>query len=153
MDFVINEWLLNYFLPGANKREKKQLFYFLQRFEDRRDRIVVLRPSPFTAKLDVFANLYSRNQTVYPLIKRFITGVLLNPSRATLISINEPLPYQTLAVIYELGTNYQSDEYLFHAALRTESKLIITTDEKLCRAMVDDQVFKVVLLTEFLKTY
>lgn len=153
MDLVVNEWLPEYFLPGAKKEEKAQLYQFIQRFAVRGDRLVVAAGSRFLKKIDVYAKLYSKNQEVYPQIKAFITGVLERPQRATIITISDPLPQQTYAVLHEPGTNYHSDEYLFHAAMRTDSKRIITTDERLRDAMANDAIFKVILLSDFLKDY
>lgn len=153
MDLVVNEWLPEYFLPGAMPDHQAMLKHFIQRFLARRDRLVVLNPSPFTAKLYSFAKQYAANRTVYEPIKLFINTIILNPACTTLVSITDPLPAETLATLHEQGTNYSSDEYLFYAALRTETKMILTTDEKLFRAMEQDPVFKVRLLKDFLANY
>jgi len=51
MDFVVNEWLPEYFKPAALAEEKRQLETFLNRFWQRNDRIIVKRPSPFLEKI------------------------------------------------------------------------------------------------------
>ncbi len=153
MEFVINEWMLDYFLPNATKQERELQMRFLKRFFERGDRLIILSPSDFTTKLESIASLHQNNNDVYQRIKFFITDVLRKPMRTTVISSTDMLPEATYAALHALGTNYKSDEYLFRAAMRTESKRIITRDGKLCNAMAGDAVFDVVLLVDFLKDY
>ncbi len=153
MDFIVNEWLPEYFLPGASKEQKELQRRFIGRLLERKDRIIVLRPSPFMKKIDTYAKIYASNNVVYGPIKFFITSILLNPTYATIISGADPLPEETLAILHKPNTNFISDEYLFHAAIRTETKIIVTTDQKLCNAMKDDQFFNVVMLEDFLSNY
>ncbi len=49
--------------------------------------------------------------------------------------------------------NYSSDTYLFEAASKTENRIIVTTDDKLCRQMNNIATYNVVNLTDFLKQY
>ena len=150
MDLVVNEWLPEYFLPTASPNEKRLLRLFIQRVQEGKYRLVVLLPSPFTKKLEDYAKRCVNNREAFAAIKYFIGIILQNPAHTTIISQADPLPAETLAILHTPGTNYSSDEYLFHAAMRTETKIILTTDEKLFRAMEHDSLFKVTLLRDFL---
>jgi len=49
--------------------------------------------------------------------------------------------------------NYSSDTYLFEAASKTKSKIIVTTDDKLCRQKHHIAGYKVIHLKDFLQQY
>jgi hypothetical protein len=154
MDFVVNEWLPAYFRPEATAEQKQQLESFLQQCYAKRDVIVVRRPSPFLSKIYRYASDYQTNQKVYTNLNGFIKFVLLDSSRVRFVDDPQPaLPPATHERLYQEGTNYQSDAYLFEAAMHSESKIIITTDARLVSQMQDDPIFKVVLLAGFLETY
>lgn len=153
MDFVVNEWLPEYYRPQALPEQRLQLETFLARFMERGDRLVVLQDSEFLRKLLRYAKDYAEYTAIREAISKFITTILIVPERRIIVEELLPIPESTHAVLHTAGTNFHSDEYLFHAALHAESRIIVTTDIKLYRAMADDEDFKVVLLEGFLKDY
>jgi rRNA-processing protein FCF1 len=152
MEFVVNEWLPEYFLPNAAKEEKLFLQNFLQKFIQRNDKIIVRSPSPFLKKIYRFSKDYQTNQKVSQNLKAFIQLILKDSTRCRFIDDEEfNLPNSTKEKLAE--GNYISDEYLFEAALFADSKIIVTTDERLIEQMKNEVGFKLILLSTFLETY
>jgi hypothetical protein len=155
MYLVVNEWLPEYFLREALPEQKRQLEAFLNRFMIRGDVLYVQENSPFENKIYRFAK-ENQQYPVYQNIKQFISIVLKDNKRCTLVERNEDIPTEIDELLNQLGTNYNSDRYLFETAWllpQNEPKIIITTDEKLKKQMIDNQYFEVVLLADFLNTY
>ena len=153
MEFVVNEWLPEYFRPEATIEEKKQLEQFIIRFYERNDKIFVRKPSEFSRKIFRYAKDYQTNNKVYTPLYRFIVLILEDPNRCVFINDENltALPIQTITKLQK--GNYASDTYLFEAATKAESRIIVTTDEKLINHMKDDTNFNVVLLSGFLRDY
>lgn len=155
MYLVINEWLPEYFLRGALPEQKRQLEVFLNRFMERSDVLYVQKNSPFEDKIHKFAK-ENQQYPIYQNIKQFISVILKDSRRCTLVERIEFIPSEIDEKLNQLGTNYISDRYLFETAWllpKNEPKIIITTDEKLRNQMVGNDHFNVVLLTDFLKSY
>lgn len=153
MEFVVNEWLPEYFRPDATNEEKEKLEKFLNRFLERNDKICVRRPSEFLRKLLRFANDYQNYPNVYENIQKFITIIYLDSNRCKIIENGEfDLSEAIINKLNESG-NYNSDTYLFEAACESEAKLIITTDKKLKIHMENNGIFNIQLLDDFLDGY
>jgi len=153
MEFVVNEWLPEYFRPDATNDEKEKLEKFLIKFLEKNDKIFVRRPSEFLRKLLRFANDYQNYPNVYSNIHKFITVIVFDSKRCSIIDDDEyDLSEIIINKLNESG-NYNSDTYLFEAASVTETKLIITTDKKLKTHMENNGIFNVQLLDEFLTNY
>ena len=153
MEFVVNEWLPEYFKPSATDEEKRKLEKFLNKFMERNDKIFVRQPSEFLRKILRYANDYQTNRKVYENINQFIKFIYLDSERCELIHDGEFELSEVIRNKLIEGGNTVSDTYLFEAASITESKLIITTDGKLKKLFENDRVFKVELLDDFLKRY
>jgi len=158
MHLVVNEWLPQYFLPSATRAEKLLLQQFLQCFIERGDKIVVRRPSEFNRKIYRYAKDLQANYEAVTPIRNFIKLILEDSKRCEFVDDEFfNLPAAIEAKLKRPAdsplTNYESDRYLFEAALQTEEKIIVTTDAKLAAVMDDEKVFRVVLLDDFLQTY
>ena len=154
MDLVVNEWLPEYFRPDASVEEKQLLKTFLTKFESSNDRIIVRRPSPFLNKFYRYASEFQNLDEVVTPIREFLTTKILNIERCIFIDTDEkkPLP-ESLIEKLSLG-NYNSDQYLFEAASCVEGeRMVVTTDAKLKTHLQEEDWCKVVLLSDFLKTY
>lgn len=152
MELVVNEWLPEYFRPDASEEQKRLLEFFLNKFYEKGDTIYIRRPSEFLRKIYRFAKDYHYDEKCYENITKFLNFILYESERAVWIDeVEQKLPSETIQRLS--SGNYSSDTYLFEAAIHTSSKLIITTDERLAIQMRDDEVFKVQLLTDFLKAY
>jgi hypothetical protein len=154
MEFVVNEWLPEYYKPDATHEEKQKLQKFLIRFMERNDKIYVRRPSAFLIKIERFAKVFQQsNIQKYGELKKFYSTILLDSERCKFIDDDEfDLSDSTRNRLIK-GGNKISDLYLFEAASATESKIILTTDTKLKDWMHNKDEYKVELLDDFLKTY
>ncbi len=119
------------------------------------DVLYVRNPSPFLRKIYTYAKEYQSHSDVFTtrIITYFITRVIQDSNRCVFISDECLLDELTLERLNEANTNYSSDAYLFEAASKTESKIIVTTDDKLCRQMHNVAGYQVISLKEFLQHY
>ena len=154
MEFVVNEWLMEYLRPNANEEHRQLAERFLERFTKRtQDKIFIREPSPFLDKALRYPKDF-RNYEIVALYQNFIKFILLNPQKCKRIDIETiALPLEVVEKLNLPNTNYISDTYLFEAATFTKDKIIVTTDEKLVHQMQDIGEFKVILLTDFLENY
>ena len=153
MEFVVNEWLPEYFKPEATIEEKRKLEMFLNKFMERKDKIFVRKPSEFLRKILRYASDYQNNLKVYGNISHFIKFIYLDSERCELIHDGEFELAEAIRNKLVEGGNTVSDTYLFEAASATETKLILTTDTKLKTLMENEASFRVELLDTFLANY
>jgi hypothetical protein len=153
MEFVVNEWLPEYFKPDASHEEKKKLEIFLNKFMAKNDKIFVRRPSNFLSKIYRISKLYQDNYKVYSEIKMFHSIILLNPEKCSYINDNEFSLPNTIEKKLTEGGNTISDKYLFEAAAVTGTRTIVTTDAKLKTLMEEEKLFRLILLDDFLEKY
>ncbi|HVA97253.1 MAG TPA: hypothetical protein VNG53_00035 [Bacteroidia bacterium] len=152
MDFVVNEWLPEYFKPNASEDEKQKLETFLNRFVERGDKIFVRRPSEFYRKIHRYKKEYQINLKIHNEIGKFIKLILFDSERCFIVDDDDfELSDEIRNKLKEEG-NYSSDTYLFEAASATERKLIITTDSKL-KLFMENNGFEIQLLDDFLNNY
>lgn len=153
MNFVVNEWLPEYFKPNSLSHEKEKLEKFLNLFMNRNDVIYVRRPSAFNRKIHRYKKDFQNNLKVNGELGKFINLILLNSDKCVFVDDNDFVLNEEIPNKLRNAGNTISDLYLFEAASITESKLIITTDGKLKKLFENDRVFKVELLDDFLKRY
>ena len=118
MEFVVNEWLPEYFKPDASDEEKQKLEKFLNKFMERKDKIFIRNHSEFLRKILRYANDYQNNHKVYENINRFIKFIYLDSERCTLIHDGEFELSEAIRNKLVEGGNTVSDTYLFEAALQ-----------------------------------
>ena len=153
MDFVVNEWLPEYFRSDATVEEKRKLEVFLNKFMLRKDVLYVRRPSEFLGKIYRYAKLHQHDNKVSTELKKFIKTILYDSERCFFVDDGEfNLADEITAKLTE-GGNTISDKYLFEAATMTSTKTIVTTDLPLKSLMIDNVTFKIELLDDFLTRY
>lgn len=154
MDFVVNEWLPEYLRPTAKPDEREKAILFLKAFITRpEDRIVVREPSEFLRKIHRFRKEFDYDNQSRALYKNLIKAILENSEKCVQIPNDNLLPLpDELNEKLSVG-NFSSDAYLFEAALYCESKIIVTTDERLQIQFANTPSTKIVLLDDFLKSY
>ena len=153
MEFVVNEWLPEYFRPNATPEEKEKLEIFLNKFMVRNDKLFVRRPSEFLSKILLLSKHYQYDNKVHTNLKSFISNILQNSDRCVFVNDNEFELEGAIIDKLKEGGNTISDQYLFEAAARTATKTIITTDAKLKKWMGNEKTFKIELLDDFLTSY
>ncbi|MFZ4635122.1 MAG: hypothetical protein ACOYNO_13030 [Saprospiraceae bacterium] len=129
MDFVINEWFLDWHRPDALAVEKKEVYVFFQRFLRSNHKIVVLQNSPFLQKLHRYRSTFDYDIPCRLALKNFFSAVLQNPEKCVVLQGATALPSVLESKL--LTGNYASDQYLFQAAQATDDKIIVTTDRRL----------------------
>ena len=150
MEFVVNEWLPEYFKPDADLENKRQLGIFIQKFMTKNDTIFVKNPSPFLDKLYRFEKNYF-DAKIRKQISVVIFNIIENSKKCVQVKDEIELPKNIIELLSK--GNFASDTYLFEAAKMTNSKKIITTDEKLINQFIGNGTFELISLTDFLKNY
>ncbi|MCC6460055.1 MAG: hypothetical protein IT260_06275 [Saprospiraceae bacterium] len=137
MEFVINEWYLDWHRPDAtpeNQEKARRFFHWLQQSEHR---IVVLRGSPFHQKLNDYRRDFHFDNMCKVYLKMFFSQIFENSERCRILETAPELPLHIELALQRPEipplTNFESDRYLFESAETTEHKIIVTTDTKLIR--------------------
>jgi len=156
MEYVVNEWLLDYFRYDEGTVEREKLFKFLAHFSSNDDVILIKIPSPFSKKLYNYAKDLQNDYKKYEYLQGFI-NTIRNSDKCKIFpeweyatpSLNENLNFKL-----NQG-NFGSDRYLFETAMfiTQNEKIIITTDAKLVEHVKEISEFKLILLDDFLEKY
>ncbi len=154
MDFVVNEWLPEYLRPTASLEERKKASAFLKPFITKpKDRIVVLEPSDFLRKIHCFRKEFDYDIESRYFYKKFIKAILENLEKCLQITESDS-PVLPVELQDKLSQgNFFSDTCLLKAAQYSDSKIMVTTDERLQKNMSDTPSFQAILLDDFLAGY
>ena len=156
MEYVVNEWLLDYFRYNDGTAEKEKLYKFLAYFSSNDDVIIVRIPSPFSKKLYDYANVLQNDHEKYQHLKLFINIILDSDKCKIFPEWEYPTPSLSANLNSKLNQgNFGSDRYLFETAMfiTKNEKIIITTDAKLVEHVKEISEFKLILLNDFLEKY
>lgn len=152
MEFVINEWYLDWHNPKiSTSEEQSKARAFLQWLQNNEHQIVVLVNTNFTQKL----NEYRRNFSFHPMcsiyLKLFFSQIFINPDKCRVLETPPDLPDVILEKL-SVG-NFASDRYLFEAAENTEEKIIVTTDTKLMKHFEGNGRYQLWSVEEFMSKF
>jgi hypothetical protein len=146
MEFVINEWFLEWHKPDATPEEQQKARTFTKWLINSEHRIVMLRDSDFTRKLNQIRRDFNFHYMSNLELKLFFSQVIINPARCRIIDEPPVLPDETIAILKRPSEpplhNIESDIYLFEAAEATIEKIIVTTDTKLIDHFEGQKLFK-----------
>ncbi|MBC7775157.1 MAG: hypothetical protein H7246_06925 [Phycisphaerae bacterium] len=135
MEFVINEWFLEWHKPDAISEEQRKARVFTSWLLKREYRIVVLRNCDFTQKLNDIRRKFGYHPMGGIQLKIFFSQIFMNVERCRIVDIPPELPPEIEAILKRPPENplknIESDRYLFESAETTEEKIIVTTDTKL----------------------
>ena len=135
MEFVINEWFLEWHKPDASSEEQRKARMFSTWLLQSEYRIVVLLDSPFTKKLNNYRRVYNYHPMSSIYLKLFFSQIFMNTEKCRILEAPPSLLPEIDAIlkrpIDSPLTNIESDRYLFESAETTEGKIIVTTDTKL----------------------
>jgi predicted nucleic acid-binding protein len=151
MEIVINEWFPEFFIHPEGSKEKNRLRQFVNIFYNSKDVLVIKRPSEFWSKLHRYAKANQNNEEVYKELKTFIRAVLQDSRRVIYIDDEVALPIEIDNLLNIPNTNFSSDQYLFEAAYQSESKIIVTTDQKLIDHMGQSEHYRLIHLDNFIE--
>lgn len=148
MEFVVNEWFIEYATPDVGENEKKLFDGFFKAFLSKEDRLVVHLNSEFIRKLRRYNKTFQR----YPemrIFRQIVQMIFLDSNKAKLVP---EIQLENDILNLTIGT-FESDRYLFEAAEQSDSKIIVTTDERLQQQVSAISRYNVRLLNDFMKTY
>ena len=135
MEFVINEWFLEWHKPTASSEEQRKARVFTNWLLTSKHKIVVLRHCDFTQKLNRLRRDFNYHPMCGQQLKIFFTQVFMNTEKCRIVEIPPELPAKIEEILDRPTesplTNIESDRYLFESAETTEEKIIVTTDVKL----------------------
>jgi len=157
MEYVVNEWLLDYFRYNDGTAEKEKLYKFLAYFSSNDDVILMKIPSPFSEKLYLYAKELQNDHKNYQYLKWFIKTIFRSSDKCKIVYDSECADHalnENLNSKLNQG-NFGSDRYLFETAMfiTKNEKIIITTDAKLVEHVKEISEFKLILLNDFLEKY
>ena len=151
MEFVINEWFLDWHRPSAGPIDQQRARDFVGWLLESEHRIVLLRQSPFTQKLNAYRREFHYHPMCQLYLKIFFSQVVENPDKCRILETAPMLPEETEARL-AVG-NFGSDRYLFQSAADTAQRLIVTTDQKLIDHMNQKDGFNLILPEELFQIY
>lgn len=153
MEFVINEWYLDWHRPNATSEEQEKARKFLNWLQNHNHRIVVLRGSPFHKKLNDYRRDFGYHPMCKIFLKSFFSQIFTNPEKCRIVEQPPALPREIEEILQRPTdpplTNIESDRYLFESAETTEPKIIVTTDARLIRNFEGNNRFQLILTDDF----
>jgi len=149
MQFVINEWLLEYLRPQSNDTHKITALKIISKLIQKGDKIVIRRPSRFLDKFYRYMKVYGADIEFKTRFKG-LSLLFLNSEQTIFIDDKDVLIKPSQNIINKTPFD---DYYLIEAALNLPDSIIITTDTRLKEALKDEQSIKIILLDEFIKDY
>ncbi|MBI1806290.1 MAG: hypothetical protein HYR76_04470 [Ignavibacteria bacterium] len=140
MDIVVDEWLLEYMIPGSKHFSISNKF--LDELEKRADRIVIRIPSPFAQKLYRFAKYHEKRLT------RFFK-IMFDENKVYRVTDEEigGLPEHLVASVPS------DDVYLVELLYHLNEKIFVTTDTTLKEILSKQEDVKAFLLEDFCRNY
>ncbi len=153
MEFVANEWLCEYFKFATPEENIRKLESFLNWFYQSDHQLIVIKDSPFQIKIGQIEKiLRSHFDTRYHLrFKKFHSLLYYDPTKIKIINNEEFLPTEIFDLVNIVGTNFASDQYLFEAAIKSDSKIIVTTDQRLINHMGQSEHYRLIHLDNFIE--
>lgn len=154
MDFVFNEWFLDWRSPKDSTAEERQqvnrIFKWLLQSEHR---LVVLVDSPFMDKLNRYRKDFDYDPFCRESLKMFFSGIFLNRNKCLQVETPPLLDDRTEELLAEEGRNFASDRYLFQSAEISGEKIIVTTDQKLIEQFSGQNRFNLWTVEKLLSTF
>lgn len=150
MEFVINEWFLDWHKPGATAEEQTKVRFFTNWLLQSEHSLVILRSSNFTRKMNEYRRKFNNQMCAFHL-KIFFTQVFMNSRKCRIIEDPPELPENILEKL-SVG-NFSSDRYLFESAETTEQKIIVTTDTRLINHFAENGRFQLLTVEEFITRF
>jgi len=150
MQFVINEWLLDYLRPDAIESNRIDAFRFINMFLNSPDIIIVRRPSPFLNKFFRYMKNFGYDMEFKARFK-ILNDLLFRNADKTIILDDQNIMNR---VPEHLGAIAPSDDfYLIEAACNSADRTILTTDGRLKDIFQNEPSINIIMLDELLKDY
>ncbi len=149
---IINEWLLHDLRGDNGADRQKEAIRFLKKLREKPDRIAVLRGSAWMKKAYELMKYDSPEQR--RLSKFLHRTILLDSSQCQVYELTQlnPLP-QEVEELFEKNLADQSDRYLLEIYFSANATLLVTSDERLLKALSHIQSLNIRLRDDFLREY
>lgn len=147
MNLVVNEWLLEYFPPGTSRENWERVQSFFDRIEKLDRMMVIGRETPFTRKFYRYMKIHGHNRVFKENCTRLNDLLFKNPQRTILVE-----PSQTRSVADEEAKGVHADDrYLLDLVRTIPDSVIVSTDERLIKALEGTTTFPIVHLKDYLE--
>ncbi len=144
MEWVFNEWFLEYMVPGH--AEEPTVSLVIDSLEAKDDVLLVRRICPFTTKLYSLSKQY--NSIPQNLLRRF-HRLMRNPQRVRIVEESQILPLPA-----ELAENCPTEDvYLLELARVAGERTIVTTDRRLIARVNGREGMTLMSFEEFVDIY
>lgn len=157
MEFVINEWFLEWHKPSATDEEQVKARMFTKWLLNNEHRIVILQNTGFTKKLNDIRRDFGFYHMSAIYLKLFFSQIFINSEKCRLLEMPPELPADIEEILKRPSepplTNIESDRYLFQSAEVTEEKIIVTTDVKLIKHFEGNGRFRMMNVDEFMTEF
>jgi hypothetical protein len=148
MEFVVNEWLLEYIRRDAEPQNRADACKFLEHLKNKPDKLVIKRKSRFSDKYYWYMKEGEHDDRSKEISK--FLGYLLRDSNKTTIMEEEEVPQ----IPEDIKEDCPADDiYLIELALFSKDRTIITTDRKLKEKMNSCSILKILIFSDFIQTY
>jgi hypothetical protein len=146
MNLVVNEWLVEFLIPGADAGDKARLQRFLDKFLGSPAQIVIGRQTPLTQKFYRYLKRHGTNHVYKRNAIKLRDLVLYDPSRTQIVENDSlvMLPPDRLSGIHN------DDWYLLHLANTVPDSIVVSVDTRLIRAVTDSGVVRIIHLDDYL---
>ncbi|MCK4850694.1 MAG: hypothetical protein KAT11_05040 [Phycisphaerae bacterium] len=148
MEIVPNEWLPEYLLPNAGKRERSIADRFVDDWGNGVYKVVLRQKSPLISK---FLKYWKQSETVLEFAARFKRVHLLMRDSSKTILVDESDVKQLPQEIQ--NRSHSKDRYLLELAYSGADRTIVTTDRNLKESLSKACGVSVCLLEEFLRDH
>ncbi len=148
MNLVVNEWLLEYSVPGASKAHHSLLLAFLDTVRASDHRMVIGRETPFTQKFYRFMKAFGGDLSFKRSFSTLFRLLFLDPGTTILVERTET---KTVAD-EEVAGIHSDDRYLLELVRTVEDSTIVSTDNRLIEALARRPQFPIIHLEQYLST-
>lgn len=115
MEFVFNEWFLDWHSPkDANAEEKRNVNRIVNWLLQSEHRLIVLTDSPFMDKLNRYRRGFDYDPFCRKSLKMFFSQIFSNRAKCRQIEMPPTLDQKTEQLLEAEGRNFISDRYLFN---------------------------------------
>lgn len=146
MHLVVNEWLLEYLIPGTEFGKKAQVNTFFNLFFKSSSKIVIGRATPFISKYYRYLGQYGYDFVFKKNYKKLYELLFLNSTRTIIVEKEETKHIQE----EKLSGIHNDDWYLLDLAFTVPDSTIISTDSRLIDAVSLKNIAKIMHLHAYI---
>lgn len=147
MNIVVNEWLLEYFVPGTSREVWERVLSFFDNVQRLDRKMVIGWETPFTRKFYRFMKEHGHNRTFKENYTRLNDLLFKNSERTILVGSGE----MNSVTEEEMEGVHVDDRYLLELVRTVPNSVIVSTDERLIKALEGKKDFPILHLKDYLE--